>query len=116
MDDAALSDAMDRLYGAPLEGFIELRKELATGLKGAGNPAAAKALAAIAKPSRTAWALNQVARHKATLLKAALEALTDAQAAQGSPDGGAMRATARAYRERVTEVTEAAAEFVRQAG
>jgi hypothetical protein len=70
----------------------------------------------IAKPSRTAWALNQVARREPALVQAALEALADAQAAQGSPDGVAMRATARAYRERVTAVTDAAAEFVREAG
>lgn len=115
-DGSAPGAAIDRLYAAPLEGFVELRKELAAGLRAAGDAAAAKAVLAIAKPSRMAWALNQVARRKPALVKAALEALAEAQAAQAAPDGGAMRATARAYRERITEVTDAAAAFVREAG
>ena len=115
-DGAAPGAAIDRLYAAPLEGFVELRKEVASGLRAAGDAAAAKAVLAIAKPSRTAWALNQVARQKPALVQAALDALAEAQAAQASPDGGAMRATARAYRERIAEVTDAAAAFVREAG
>jgi hypothetical protein len=112
----ALNGAIDRLYAAPLDGFVALRKTIATELRAAGDAAAAKLVLAIAKPSRTAWALDQVARRRPELVKAALDAHADAQKAQGHADGEAMRASARIYRDRVAEVVEAAAGFVRDDG
>jgi len=55
-----LDDALDELYGAPLEDFVAERKRLAKKLDGDD----AKALAAARKPNVAAWALNQLARRE----------------------------------------------------
>jgi hypothetical protein len=111
-----VSEARDRLYAAPLDGFVALRRELAVALKAAGDPAASRTVAAMAKPSRTAWALNQVARKRPDLVKGALDGYASAQAAQKDGEGEAMRASARLYRDRVAEVIDAASGFVREDG
>jgi hypothetical protein len=110
------AEAVERLYGAPLEGFVALRRELSVALRAAGDAAGAKVVAVIAKPSRTAWALNQVARRHPAVLKATLEARATAEAAQKSADGEAMRASARAYRDRLAEVVQTATDLAREDG
>ncbi|HEY3543672.1 MAG TPA: hypothetical protein VGK79_14145 [Gaiellaceae bacterium] len=55
-----LDDALDELYGAPLEDFVSERKRLAKKLDGDD----AKVLAAARKPNVAAWALNQLARRE----------------------------------------------------
>jgi hypothetical protein len=111
-----VSEAGDRLYAAPLDGFVPLRRELAVALRAAGDPASSRIVAAMAKPSRTAWALNQVARKRPDLVKNALDGYASAQAAQKDGEGEAMRASARLYRDRVAEVIDAASAFVREDG
>ena len=111
-----VSEALDRLCAAPLDGFVALRRELAVTLKAAGDPASSRVVAAMAKPSRTAWALNQVARKRPDLVKGALDGYASAQAAQKDGEGEAMRASARRYRDRVADVIDAASEFVREDG
>ena len=49
-------------------------KELVAALRARGEAAAAQAVAAAAKPTRTAWALNQVARARPELVEALLQA------------------------------------------
>ena len=110
-----LTAALDRLFGAPFEQFVSLRKEIAQELKKAGDAATAKAVAAFAKPSRTAWALNQAARKRPELVKAALEAWATAAGAPRSGDAD-LRATARAYRERSAEVVQAADDAAKEDG
>jgi hypothetical protein len=53
-------EALDELYGAPLEEFVAERKRLAKEL--AGDEAAA--FAKLRKPSTAAWTLNQLARRE----------------------------------------------------
>lgn len=55
-----LDDALDELYGAPLEEFVAERKRLAKKLGGGDG----KEIAALRKPSVAAWALNQLARRE----------------------------------------------------
>ena len=55
-----LDDALDELYGAPLEDFVAERKRLARRLGGAE----AKELASRRKPTVAAWVLNQLARRE----------------------------------------------------
>jgi len=75
-------DETDQLYGLPLGDFTPARNELAARLRRQGDRAAGDAAKALAKPSVTAWALNQVARRQPALVEgllAAGEALTQAQ-------------------------------------
>ena len=55
-----LDDALDELYGAPLDEFVAERKRLAKKLGGDEG----KQLAALRKPSVPAWVLNQLARRE----------------------------------------------------
>ena len=64
---ADLESAIDDLYQLPLEAFVAERNALATAVRKAGDRAAADRVKALAKPSATAWAVNQAwwtrARH-----------------------------------------------------
>jgi len=53
---------LDDLYAAPLDQFIKLRNDAASRLKKEGNEEAAARVAALKKPSVSAWAVNQLAR------------------------------------------------------
>jgi hypothetical protein len=55
-----LDEALDELYGAPLDEFVAERKRLAQKL-GGGE---AKELATLKKPNVAAWVLNQLARRE----------------------------------------------------
>jgi len=54
-----VEDALDDLYGAPLEEFVAERKRLAGELK-ATDPGAAKLFVKLPRPSISAWATNQL--------------------------------------------------------
>jgi len=69
-----LSLSLERLYAVPLEEFLALRKQLAGELRSSGDIAASRAIAAAPKPTRTAWALNQVSRRQPELPTALLRA------------------------------------------
>ncbi|MGA7123569.1 MAG: hypothetical protein WBY94_25925 [Polyangiaceae bacterium] len=107
-DASAMADALDKLYAAPFEGFVSLRRELSAGLRAAGDLAAARTLGAANKPTRTAWALNQVARNHPALVEAIIDSWRAAAAAQKSRDADAIREGVRRYREAIGEAVRAA--------
>lgn len=53
---------LDDLYAAPLDQFVTVRNEIAGRLKKEGDDAAAARVAALKKPSVSAWTVNQLAR------------------------------------------------------
>jgi len=112
-DPAAL--ALERLYGASLDDFLALRKQLAAELRSAGEVAASKAVAAAPKPTRTAWALNQISRQHPQLPRALLRA-RDQASAGSSGDADGLRQAAREYRERLNDVVRAARDLMVQSG
>jgi hypothetical protein len=112
----ALSAALDRLYAAPLDDFVALRKRLTAELRAAGEVAAAREIAGAPKPSRTAWALNQTARRHPALLRALFEARDAAAGAAAAGDAAAVRQTSRGFRERVGVVVRAARDVLAEAG
>jgi len=59
---AGLDEAVDELYGVPLEDFTRERSRIAKELRAAGNADDADAVAKLRKPSVAAWVLNQLAR------------------------------------------------------
>jgi hypothetical protein len=111
-----LSGALDRLYGAPLAQFVALRRELSNALRAAGELPASRLVATAGKPTRTSWALNQVARRHPELLHALFEARDAAAPAQTQGDADQVRAAARGYRERVVSVVQAARDALREVG
>jgi hypothetical protein len=54
--------AVEELYGAGPEAFTGRRGELAVAARDAGDRAAAKAIAALRRPTRAAWVVNRLAR------------------------------------------------------
>jgi colicin import membrane protein len=102
--DDALSGALDRLYAVPLETFVVTRRALADELRAQGDTRASQAVAAAAKPTRTDWALNQVARTKPALVRSLIEARDAAAQAQARGDADELRAATREYRSRVADV------------
>jgi hypothetical protein len=112
----ALSEALDRLYAGPFDAFLERRKELVASLRAAGDAAAARAVAGASKPTRTAWALDQVAHHRPELVEAMLGARDAAVSVQKKGDAAAMREAIRASRARTAEVLQAAREILAAAG
>jgi hypothetical protein len=110
------AQALDGLYAAPFDEFVPRRREAVAALRTAGEVAAARVVAAATKPSRTAWAMNQVARRRPELLASALQARERAASAQASANGDAMRSLARAYRDALAALVQAASDAVREDG
>ncbi len=115
MSPAPLSPALDRLYAAPLEDFVTLRAQLAAELKAAGEAAASKAVAAAPKPTRTAWALNQVSRRQPELPRALLRA-RDAAFTPTPGDADGLRQAMRDYRDKITDIVRAARDLMTEGG
>jgi hypothetical protein len=57
-----LEDAKAELYEADPDGFTARRQELAEGAREAGQAAVAKQIAALRKPTRSAWVVNRLVR------------------------------------------------------
>ena len=57
-----LEDAKAELYEADPDGFTARRQELADHAREAGQPAVAKQIAALRKPTRSAWVVNRLMR------------------------------------------------------
>jgi hypothetical protein len=91
------------LYGLPLDRYVAERTALSRALRARGQREDAAAVAARAKPSVAAWAVNQLIltqKREVTSLLAAGDALREAQddVVSGRGDGHALRAAAEAER------------------
>jgi hypothetical protein len=53
---------LDKLYAAPLDQFVKVRNDIAGRLRTDGDEVAAARVAALRKPTVSAWAVNQLAR------------------------------------------------------
>ncbi len=79
---------LDRLYGLPLNEFVPERNALVERLQRAGAQAAADAAQQLNKPSVSAWAINQLSRHRGHLVVDLISAVDRLKAAQsGAADG-----------------------------
>jgi DNA repair exonuclease SbcCD ATPase subunit len=117
---AGADEAIDGLYGLPLEEFTRARNELTKRLRGEGDGAAAAEVAKLRKPSRPAWAINRVARDRPELAEAVLDAAAGLAAAQEAVVSGSGREAlddaVRAEREAVEELVAAARAELELAG
>jgi hypothetical protein len=99
--DDLLQSAADELYAGDLADFTERRKELAAGARAAGEPAAAKEIAALRKPTRSAWVVNRLVRADPGV-PGELSALAgELRAAEAALDGPRIRELSQARRELV---------------
>jgi len=90
-DDDLVRVAAGQLYSAEPDAFIERRTELVAQARSAGNAPAAKSIAALRKPTRSAWVLNQLARAEPGATGQLERLGEDLRAAQRALDGAALR-------------------------
>jgi hypothetical protein len=117
---ATAVDAAAELYALPLDQFTAARNELAARLKKAKQPREADAIRKLAKPSLTAWALDQVAHRQPALVERLLdagEALRQAQ--QGllaGQNAAAFRQATEEQKVAIQKVVEAASDCLQEDG
>lgn len=112
MEDVAVTDliseAITELYSGDVDAFIQRRRDLAAQARSAGDRAAAKAIAGLGKPTRSAWAVNKLV-HADPSVPASLAELGDRlRAGEAALDGASIRELSRARRELIDALTKRA--------
>jgi hypothetical protein len=111
---------LDRLYGLPLAEFTRARDELARELRKGGDAEAADEAKALAKPSISAWAVNQLARHERMQVRSLLRAGEHLRSAQADVLGGAgpdeLQEPLQRQREAVAALVDSARNVLSSAG
>ncbi len=103
-----LADAAAELYEADPDEFTGRRAELAAAAREAGEPAAAKQITALRKPTRSAWVVNRLVRSDPDV-RSRLDALgADLRAAAASAEGARIRELTAARSRLVDELTRSA--------
>jgi hypothetical protein len=103
-----IGKAIADLYSGDLDAFIERRRELAAQARAAGDRAAAKTIAGLGKPTRSAWAVNKLV-HADPGVPARLAELGDKlRAGEAALDGASIRELSRARRELIYALTRRA--------
>ncbi len=93
-----LDSAVNELYQSDPEQFMERRTALAAAAKKSGSAAVAKQIAALRKPTRSAYAVNMLARRDPDRLAELADLGTDLRQAQRTVDAGQIRELTRRRR------------------
>jgi hypothetical protein len=99
------------LFEVPLADFVEARNALVRELKAAGQADEAKRIAALRKPSKALWLVNQLARRRPKELQAFIDATARVSVAQHK--GAQVREAMQAQRDALAALTEGEAEVDR---
>jgi hypothetical protein len=100
--------AIADLYSGDPDAFVARRRELAAEARAAGDREAAKAIAGLGKPTRSAWAVNRLV-HSDPDVPARLAELGDKlRAGEAALDGASIRELSRARRELIEALTRRA--------
>ncbi len=104
-----LADAEAELYQADPDDFTERRQQLVAQAKDAGETAVAKKIAALRKPTRSAWVVNRLVRADPQVRTRLAELSTDLRAATAATaDVGQIRELTAARARLVDELTRQA--------
>jgi hypothetical protein len=107
-DGGLLAEAVAELYAADPDEFVERRKAHVAKARAAGQGPAAKQIAGLRKPTRSAWIVNRLVRAEPGV-PAELGSLGDElRAAQDSLDGAAIRELSQRRRELVESLARRA--------
>jgi hypothetical protein len=96
-----LSEAADELYTADPDEFTARRKDLAAQARAAGDKAAAKEIAALSKPTKSAWLVNRLVRTDPSVPGRLAELGDELRAGEAALDGPTIRKLSVARRELV---------------
>jgi len=102
-----LAEAEAELYTADPDGFTARRTELAERARDAGEPAVAKKITALRKPTRSAWVVNRLVRSDPEVRSRLGSLAADLRAAS---DGSQLRELTAARAKLVDELTRTALE------
>ena len=86
---------VEALYEEDPKSFVAARDQLAKELRAAGEREKAAQVKVLRRPSVSAWALNQVARHDGSTIESLLTSVERARVAQDEVLGGGQRETLR---------------------
>ena len=97
--DDLLGEAVGELYEADPEEFTRRRVELAAAARSAGQAAVARQIAALRKPTRSAWMINRLMRSDPDAAAGLATLGEELRAAELSGDGARIRESSQARRE-----------------
>ena len=107
-DEDAVAQAMDELYSADPDSFMERRSSLSAAAKQAGDPAGAKQIAALRKPTRSAFSVNLLARKDPDAVAELLDLGSQLRDAERSVDAKQIRELTTRRRRLIDELTKRA--------
>jgi hypothetical protein len=112
--------AIEELFGLPPERFTSARDAIAKELRDAGDPAKAKTVKALRKPTVIAWALNQLVRHHRKDVEALIASGDQLRTAQrkvlSGVEGPEFRAAMEGRRKLILALTRRAMDILADAG
>jgi DNA polymerase IIIc chi subunit len=100
-----LADATAELYRLDPDEFMPRRQDLAAGAREAGQPAVAKQIAALRKPTRSAWVVNRLARADPGTTQRLTALAAELRDAERARDGARIRELSAARRRLVDDLT-----------
>jgi hypothetical protein len=103
-----VDDAAAELYAGDPDAFMDRRRELAAAARAQGDTTAAKQIAALRKPTRSAWTLNALVRAEADATGRLTELGARLREAERRLDGAALRELSRLRRDLVDDLTRKA--------
>jgi hypothetical protein len=109
-----LQDAVAELYSADPDQFVERRGALAAAARTAGQAPAARQIAGLRKPTRSAWVVNQLARAEPGFTSELTSLGEELRAAQEALDGAAIRELSQRRHRLIETLTRRAFEVVGQ--
>ena len=98
-DTDLVTAAASELYSADPDVFTERRRELAAQARAAGDRAAAKSIAALGKPTRSAWVVNKLVRADPSVPARLAELGDRLRAGEAALDGASIRELSMARRD-----------------
>jgi hypothetical protein len=100
-----LADATAELYRLDPDEFMPRRQDLAARAREAGQPAAAKQIAALRKPTRSAWVVNRLVRADPGTTQRLTALAAELRDAERAMDGARIRELSAARRRLVDDLT-----------
>ena len=100
-----LAEVEAELYQLDPDEFMARRQELAASAREAGQPAVAKQIAALRKPTRSAWAVNRLVRAEPEATRRLTDLAAELRDAERAMDGARIRELSAARRRLVDDLT-----------
>lgn len=107
-ESALLREAVDELYSSDPDAFVERRRALAAEARRQGDAGVATEIAALRKPTRSAWTMNVLARTEPEAFDPVVEVGDQMRDAERDLDGERMRELSGQRRRLIDEITRKA--------